>query len=121
MKAITLRYRGGAKAIAAAAFKKLAGRGNASGNQCVPDTAEQSNWRVEFQQAGECEVRQNLLNAAIYNNAAKRGFARQWLREQERARQLREQQIHSYTQYTFWAAVAAVIVGVTAVVVTCLH
>jgi hypothetical protein len=87
----------------------------------MPDTDEQATWRIEFQEAGESEVRQNLPNGAIYNNPSKRDFARQWLREQERARELRDQQIHSYTLHTLWAAVAAVIVGVIAVVATCLH
>jgi hypothetical protein len=87
----------------------------------MSDTDEQAKWLVEFQEAGENEVRQNLLNDAIYNSPPKRYFARQWLREQERAREVRDQQIHSYTRRTFWAAVAAVIVGVIAVVTTCLH
>jgi hypothetical protein len=68
-------------------------------------TDEQANWRVEFQEAGESEVRQNLLNTAIYNSPPKRDFARQWLREQERAREVRDQQIHFYTRHTFWAGV----------------
>jgi hypothetical protein len=87
----------------------------------MPDTDEQLKWRAEFQEAGESEVRQNFPNGAIYNSPPKRDFARQWLREQERARVLRDEQTHSYTRYTLWAAVAAVIVGVIAVVVTCLH
>lgn len=90
-------------------------------NQRMSDTDEQTKWRVEFQKAGESEVRQNLSNGAIYNNPPKQDFARQWLREQERARELRDWQMHSYTRRTFWAAVVAVIVGVIAVVVTCLH
>jgi hypothetical protein len=85
------------------------------------ETAEQANWRAEFQEAGESEVRQNFSNGAIYNSPPKRDFARQWLREQERARELRGRQIHAYTRHTFWAAVAAVIVGVIAVLATCLH
>jgi hypothetical protein len=87
----------------------------------MPDTDEQAKWRVEFQEAGENEVRQNLLNGAIYNSPPKRDFARKWLRELERERELRDQQIHFYTRHTFSAAVAAVIVGVIAVLATCLH
>jgi hypothetical protein len=90
-------------------------------NQRMSATDEQANWRVEFQEAGESEVRENLLNAAIYNSPPKRDFAHQWLREQERARVRRDQQIHFYTRHTFWAAVAAVIVGVIGVAVTWLH
>lgn len=51
----------------------------------IPETAEQAKWRAEFQEAGENEVRQNLLNGAIYNSPPKRDFARQWLREHARA------------------------------------
>ena len=77
----------------------------------MPVTEEPAKWRVEFEEAGESEVRQNFPNGAIYNSPPKRDFARQWSREQERARELREQQIYSYTRRTFWAAIAAMIVG----------
>jgi hypothetical protein len=87
----------------------------------LPDTAAQAAWRVEFEQAGESEVRQNLSNAAIYNSEPKRAFARQWLRQQERAHEIREHEIYSYTQWTFWAAVAAVIVGIIGIMVASLH
>jgi hypothetical protein len=87
----------------------------------MPDTDEQAKWRAEFQEAGESEVRQNLPNGAIYNSPPKREFARLWLREQERAREVRDQQIQFYTRHTFWAAVAAVIVGGIGVAVTWLH
>jgi hypothetical protein len=78
-------------------------------------------WRDEFAKAGATQVRQNLSNAAIYNTEPKRIFARQWLRENECARELREQEIYSYTRRTFWAAVAAVIVGIVGIVATLLH
>jgi hypothetical protein len=87
----------------------------------MPDTDEQAKWRVEFQEAGESEVRQNLPDGSIYNNPPKRDFARQWLREQERAHELQDQQIHAYARHTFWAAVVAVIVGIIAIVATLLH
>ena len=87
----------------------------------MADTDEQAKWRVEFQEGGESEVRQNLPDGAIYNSPPKRDFARQWLREQECAHELRDQQIQSYTRHTFWAAVAAVIVGIIAIVATLLH
>jgi hypothetical protein len=87
----------------------------------MPETAEQANWRAEFQAAGESEVRQNFSNGAIYNSPPKRDFARQWLREQERSRELREKQMYDYTRRTLRAAVAAVIIGIIAVIATCLH
>jgi hypothetical protein len=78
---------------------------------------EQANWRIEFEKTGEAQVRQNLSNPAIYNSPAKSDFARQWLREREGAREQREQQIHSYTRRTLWAAVAAVVVGLIAIII----
>jgi hypothetical protein len=79
------------------------------------------NWREEFEKTGATQVRQNLSNCAIYNSQSKRIFALQWLREQERVGELREQQIYSYTRRTFWAAVAAVIVGIIGIVAMLLH
>jgi hypothetical protein len=85
---------------------------------------EQANWRIEFEKTGEAQVRQNLSNPAIYNSPAKSDFARQWLREREAAREQREaareqreEQTYSYTRRTLWAAVAAVVVGVIAIII----
>ncbi len=78
-------------------------------------------WRDEFAKAGAAQVRQNLSNAAIYNTEPKRIFALRWLRENECARELREQETYRYTRRTFWAAVAAVIVGIIGIVATLLH
>jgi hypothetical protein len=80
-------------------------------------TDEQANWRIEFEKTGEAQVRQNLSNPAIYNSPAQSDFARQWLREREGAREQREQQTYSYTRRTLWAAVAAVVVGVIAIII----
>ena len=87
----------------------------------MPETAEQANWRAEFQAAGEGEVRQNFSNKAIYNSPPKLDFARQWQREQERSRELREKQMYDYTRHSLWAAMTAVIIGIIAVIATCLH
>ena len=79
----------------------------------------QTNWQEEFTQTGATQVR--LLNQAIYNSEAKANCAREWLREQERAAGLRDQRIYSYTQRTFWVAVAAVIVAAVGILVNVLH
>jgi uncharacterized membrane protein len=50
-----------------------------------------------------------------------RRYVEGWLRRKERARELREQEFYSYTRRTFWAAVAAVLVGIIGIVVTLLH
>jgi hypothetical protein len=79
-----------------------------------PPTDDEVNWRAEFAKTGAIQVRQNLLNPAIYNSQPKRIFALQWLREKECAAELREQR-------TLWAAIATVIVGIFSIVVTLLH
>jgi hypothetical protein len=84
-------------------------------------TDEEVKWRDEFERTGAAEVRQNLSNGAIYNSEPKRSFAFKWLREKESAAELREQEIYRYTRQTFRAAVAAVIVGIIAIVATLLH
>jgi hypothetical protein len=78
-------------------------------------------WRTELEDNGEAEVRQNLLNPAIYNSEPKRIFVAQWLREKERARRAQERQAYAYTRWTFWAAVVAAIVSVIGIVVTLVH
>jgi hypothetical protein len=48
----------------------------------------------------------------------KRQFAFRWLREKEKASELREAQMYRYVRSTLYAAVASVIVGVVGVIVT---
>jgi hypothetical protein len=87
----------------------------------MADTDEQTKWRAGFDEAGEREVHARLSNPAHMNHQPQRQFAYRWLREQETARILREQQMHCYVRWTLWVAVAAVIVGIIGVVVTWLH
>jgi hypothetical protein len=54
----------------------------------------------------------------IFFDESKRKFAVRWLREKEIAREAREKAAHWYTKWTFFAAVAAVIVGIIGVLVT---
>jgi hypothetical protein len=83
----------------------------------MSDTEDEAKWRAEFDQAGETEIRDGLK---LINHEPKRQFAFRWLREQSKARQLREEEMHWYAQRTFWAAIAAVVVGVIGVLVTLL-
>jgi hypothetical protein len=76
---------------------------------------EEAKWRAEFEAAGETEIRDGLK---LIQHEPKRQFAFRWLREEDRARGLREKETHCYVQWTFWAAVAAVIVGIIGVAVT---
>ena len=82
---------------------------------------EQADWRGHFEKIGETRVHQLLLKGAISANDPRRTFALEWLSKQEAARRHREQEAYSYTQWTFYAAVAAVIVGMIGVVATLIH
>jgi hypothetical protein len=48
-------------------------------------------------------------------------FVRQWLREKEIAHQKRENDIFCFTKKTFYAAIAAVILGIIGLIATLLH
>jgi hypothetical protein len=45
----------------------------------------------------------------------------EWLHEQAAARKLREEETYGYVRWTFWAAIAAVLVGIVGVAVTLGH
>ena len=76
---------------------------------------EEVKWRAEFERDGETAVRDGLT---MMSPEPKRQYAFRWLREQERERNVRDKQTYKYVRWTFWAAVAAVIVGIIGVTVT---
>ncbi len=78
-------------------------------------------WRAEFERLGEFLVYENVKQGAIYNDEAKRQAAFRWLSGEAAARRNREVRTYKYGRWTFFAAVAAVVVGVLGVVVTLLH
>jgi hypothetical protein len=84
-------------------------------------TGDEVQWRDEFAKTGATQVRENLSNPAIYNSVPKRNFALQWLRDKECASELREQETYRYVRRTFWAAIAAVLVGIIGIVATLLR
>jgi hypothetical protein len=81
---------------------------------------EEEGWIAEFEAAGEDEIRVRLYRGSGMHPEAKFHTAVRWLREQARARRLREQQMHRDMRRTFWAAVAAVLVGIVGLAVTLL-
>ena len=81
----------------------------------MPTAEEEAAWRAEFEGAGETEICDGLK---LIQHEPTRQFAFRWLREQASARKLREEQTYRYVRWTFWAAVAAVIVGIIGVAVT---
>jgi hypothetical protein len=81
----------------------------------LPNTEEEE-WRAEFEQDGEGMIRAVIMGLpGSYFQEPKRQFAFKWLREKEKARERREDQIQSYVRWTLYAAVAAVVVGVIGV------
>ena len=85
------------------------------------DTEDEAKWRGEFEAVGETQLRDGVNRGSMPFPEAKRQFAFRWLREQENAKALRERQLHWYAQWTFWAAVGAMLVGIIGVLVTVLH
>jgi hypothetical protein len=82
---------------------------------------DKAEWRAEFERLGELLVYDNVKQGAIYNDEAKRQAAIHWLAEQARDRRDREKRSFWYARWTYFAAIAAVIVGVIGVAVTLLH
>ncbi|HVI64793.1 MAG TPA: hypothetical protein VM910_19740 [Bradyrhizobium sp.] len=79
---------------------------------------EEEEWIAEFEAVGESELRDRLYRGSGIHPEAKFHTAVRWLREQARARRLREEQLHRYVWWTLCAAVLSVIVGVIGVAVT---
>ena len=84
----------------------------------------EAEWRAEFERLGEVQVA-DTFNRGLINIEAKRQFAFRWLGERAQERTDRERQSFWYAKWTFYAAVAAVLVGVigsiAGVLVTLLH
>jgi hypothetical protein len=79
---------------------------------------EEEEWIAEFEAVGESELRDRLYRGSGIHPEAKFHTAVRWLREQARARRLREERLHRYVWWTLCAAVLSVIVGVIGVAVT---
>jgi hypothetical protein len=87
-----------------------------------PRLDQEAEWREEFEQIGETEIRNDLnfrsgVRVGI-NSEPKRQYAFQWLHEKEQQRESRERSTYRYVQWTFWAAVSAVAIGIAGVIVT---
>ena len=80
----------------------------------MPTAEEEAKWRAEFEAAGETEIRDRLK---LMQHEPKRQFAFRWLRGETKVDERREAQMHWYARWTFWAAIAAVLVGIIGVIV----
>jgi len=87
----------------------------------MADNDIKAEWRAEFERLGELLVYDNVKQGAIYNDEAKRQAALRWLGETAGTRRVREAQTYQYSRWTFFAAIAAVVVGLLGVAVTVWH
>jgi hypothetical protein len=82
---------------------------------------DEEGWIAEFEAAGESELRDRLYRGSGMHPEAKFHLAVRWLREQARARRLREEQMRRDVRRTLWAAVDAMLVGIVGVVIALLR
>ena len=87
----------------------------------MPTADEEAKWRAEFDADGERLVHDTIYHGPGIYPDPKRLFALRWLREKEAIRNAQERRVSSYVRWTFWAAVAAVVVGIISVLVTWFH
>ena len=87
----------------------------------MPRENIKAEWRAEFERLGEFLVYENVKQGAIYNDETNRQAAFRWLSEQATERREREAQTFGYVRFTYYAAIAAVGVGVIGIAVALLH
>jgi hypothetical protein len=91
------------------------------GEASMPDSEEERAWRADFEANGERLTHDTLYRGAGIYPEPKRQFALRWLREKEAERNAYERSMFRYVRWTLWAAVAAVVVGVIAILVGWFH
>ena len=79
----------------------------------MPHPQHAAEWRAEFERIGESQVGSFINSGPMPEE--KRQFGFRWLGEQALARKLREERAFWYARWTFFAAVAAVIVGLISI------
>jgi hypothetical protein len=82
----------------------------------VANPRDEAEWRAEFERYGEDQTREALSLGQFPET--KRQLAFRWLGDQAIARRVREEQTYKYARWTFFVAVAAVVVGIVGIVVT---
>jgi hypothetical protein len=81
----------------------------------MSDNEEERAWRMEFETAGERQTHDTIYHGQGIYPDPKRLFALRWLREKEVARGNQDRKMLRYVRRTLWAAVAAVVVGIIAI------
>jgi hypothetical protein len=85
----------------------------------APTTEDEARWRAEFDKIGVHEVQAHLARNEYV--PAQRVTAFWWLKDRQEQQDRREEATYRYVRWTFYAALAAVIVGVVGVLVTLVH
>ncbi len=85
----------------------------------MADTEQEAEWRKQFEANGREAVRIFCRDGSI--SGEMRNFAYRWFKEIDDACEARDRDAQWYSKWTFWAAVAAVVVGIIAVVATLMH
>lgn len=84
-------------------------------------TEKERAWRAEFDADGERQVHDTIYQGPGIYSEPKRLLALRWLREKEVARTKQDKMMLRYVRWTLWAALAAVGVGIVAILVTWFH
>ncbi len=91
----------------------------------TPSPEELAQWHREWERIGETVIRAELELRSGQNvgitSEAKRVAVYEWLRVKERDRAELDRATFRYVKWTFWAAVAAAVIGIVGVVVTLMH
>jgi hypothetical protein len=78
-------------------------------------------WRAEFKRIGAKQLRDALSGGVGIADEPKRQAAFRWLGDEAEEQRLREEKTYHYVRWTFFAAIAVVIVGLIGVGLTFLH
>ena len=73
-------------------------------------------WNAEFEKLGVDQVTELVRNGIIPESKRQAGF--RWLGAQALKERARDNKTFEYVQHTYYAAVAAVVVGVIGIVIT---
>jgi hypothetical protein len=76
----------------------------------MADTDQEAQWRAEVERMGRAVVHDVVFSRHDSYGEPKRQFALRWLREKEKGQEKREKEAHWYSKWTFYAAVAAMII-----------
>jgi hypothetical protein len=89
--------------------------------QLMAEPEVESAWRAEFKRIGEKQLRDALNSGIGIADEPKRQAAFRWFGDEAEEGRLREEKTHHYVRWTFFAAIAAVIVSLIGVGLTLLH